>query len=324
LVRASEEQLHQEFNRDLADALLQIRHILLSHEAATEIADVTHVDRQELHEPEMSRAHRCLVALDPFVGVVIVLNAASTGLQLEVQQGWEGWQWIEVIFTLIFTLEVLLKITLQGILGFFTGKEQWWNMFDLVSVLFAVLDALIWIFGHLSSLGSFAIFRLLRFGRLTRLVKVLKLSAFKELRLLVNGLVAGVRTLFWAIVLLGFFVFCIAVFLRQTVGNVTESIGGCDVSTCVGINCTNCNDSALHLIKYREILFGTLGRSMLTVFRCLTDGCSSVDGTPLPIYSWEAYGLIAVILYVVVILFVTFGNFCGVDLRICKGRCCQA
>merc|ERR1712032_1448126 len=51
---------------------------------------------------------------------------------------------------------------------------------------------------------------------------------------------------------------------------------------------------------------------MLTVFRCLTDGCSSVDGTPLLIHVVNVEGVfstIAIAVYVICTVFVIFGLF---------------
>jgi len=311
LISTSDEQLCNEFNHNCAEALKDIRQVLLSHEAATEIVDVTLVDRHELN-PETkvkTRAHRTLVALDPVIGVVILLNAILTGVQLELERSWPGWQWLEVAFTFIFMMEVLLKFVLLGVHSFFMGDDRCWNLFDIVVVLLAVSDSLIFFLGDSSALSSFTVIRILRFGRLTKLVRVLKLKMFKELRLLIDGVIAGVRTLIWAIVLLGFFIYSIAVLLRQTVGNPDEKFRGCDPTQCPSFDCPSCSKSARHFSQYRMTLFGSVGRSMLTVFRCFTDGCSSVDGTPLPVYIWDAYGSLAVMFYVIVILFVTFGLF---------------
>mmetsp|Transcript_51759 Transcript_51759/g.160531 ORF Transcript_51759/g.160531 Transcript_51759/m.160531 type:complete len:304 (+) Transcript_51759:3-914(+) len=48
---------------------------------------------------------------------------------------------------------------------------------------------------------------------------------------------------------------------------------------------------------------------MFTVFRCFTDGCSSVDGTPLAPYFYDTFGSTAIVCYMLVVLFVTFGLF---------------
>jgi len=56
-------------------------------------------------------------------------------------------------------------------------------------------------------------------------------------------------------------------------------------------------------------MFGNVGRSMLTVFQCFTDGCTSAGGTPLLWHLWDVYGVVLVVGYVCVFIFVTFGIF---------------
>merc|ERR1711937_728644 len=49
--------------------------------------------------------------------------------------------------------------------------------------------------------------------------------------------------------------------------------------------------------------------SMLTVFRCVTDGCSAHDGTPLQVHVYEIYGPTFALVYYIVYLSVAFGLF---------------
>jgi len=48
---------------------------------------------------------------------------------------------------------------------------------------------------------------------------------------------------------------------------------------------------------------------MFTVFRCFTDGCSSMDGTPLVLWFWDAYGPLFVLCYTLFTVFMIFGVF---------------
>jgi len=169
-------------------------------------------------------------------------------------------------------------------------------------VFVLVVDLALQFAGDLVDLSKFTVIRLLRFARLTKLVRVLRLRAFKELRLLVNGVFAGIRTLAWALVFLVFFVYCLGVLLRQTVGTEPAS-PVCDASE------DSCSLSQDHMNKYRPQLFGSVPHSMLTAFRCFTDGCSSVDGTPLMVHLLQVYGTWLVSIYVLCTVFVTFGLF---------------
>merc|ERR1719183_3067515 len=108
------------------------------------------------------------------------------------------------------------------------------------------------------STGNLA--RLARLTRLLRLVRVLRMRIFKELLVMVKGVLAGMRTLFWAFVMFLAMVYACAVLLRQTVGLDRHVM----------------ND------QYRTVLFGTIRWSWFTSFRCLMGDCSLPNGTPIP------------------------------------------
>merc|ERR1719329_112870 len=66
-----------------------------------------------------------------------------------------------------------------------------------------------------------------------------------------------------------------------------------------------------HLAEYAPQLFSTVPRSCFTMFRCLTEGCESADGTPLMVHILEdgQHGFLIVLLYNMCFLVVTFGLF---------------
>lgn len=109
------------------------------------------------------------------------------------------------------------------------------------------------------------------------------------------------RVLLWAIVLLTVVCFVLGIMMRQTMGQ------WCNPEMVQFENL--CREP--HLERYGEMLFSTLSRSCLTVFRCFTDGCSAPDGTPLMVHIFEdsSYGQVIVFIYVLSFLFVTFGLF---------------
>lgn len=124
---------------------------------------------------------------------------------------------------------------------------------------------------------------------------------------MVRGVLAGLRTLVWAIILLSGVTFCIGMLMRQTLGEWCnpESIYG----ERSGKDDTWCPNE--HLLQNSEMLFSTVPRACFTVFRCLTEGCVSVDGTPLMVHVFEnsTGGSIIVVIYLVTFVIVTFGLF---------------
>jgi len=119
-------------------------------------------------------------------------------------------------------------------------------------------------------------------------MRVLRFKIFSELKTMVNGVLNGMRVLFWAVVLLGFFIYCFGVFLRRTLGTMEP------------------DDREAR--KYFQN-FATLPWAMFTLFRCFTDGCSAPDGTPLQVHLAQELGLAFMAVYVLAFLFVTIGIF---------------
>merc|ERR1719414_290408 len=71
-----------------------------------------------------------------------------------------------------------------------------------------------------------------------------------------------------------------------------------------------CTDSEVFLMKYRDEMFGTVGRCMFTIFRCfVSDGCVAISGAPIMPLLWDHFGWLIVIFYVIVFVLLTFGLF---------------
>jgi len=168
----------------------------------------------------------------------------------------------------------------------FCGPDIAWNLFDGFCIMTAFFDFYLsyiqdMFFGESSgtrSVEGVQLIKMLRLARLARLVRLLRYKAFHELRMMVYGVVSGMRVLAWAIVLLGMCIFILGCCMRMVVGE-----------------------------KRKE--FATLFSAMLTLFRCFTDGCSAYDGTPLQGHLFYEYGVIWMIAYFFVFLFVTIGIF---------------
>jgi hypothetical protein len=228
--------------------------------------------------------------IDMFAAAVILINGLTIGISSDI--AWEGWDEVDLAFTVFFTFEIIVKMWLSGLREHFFGSDWAWNAFDGVVVIFAVFDVALGCIAAPSNNvnGAVALVRLARLARLTRmmrLLRILRLRIFKELMLMVKGVVAGLRTLFWAIVMLLFITYACAVLLRQTVGEARHHMDD----------------------KYNTVLFGSVPWSMFVVFRCFMGDCSLPDGTPLPSHLYELYGCLFVIPYGLCIVFVVFGIF---------------
>lgn len=193
-----------------------------------------------------------------------------------------------MVFAVFFLLEMLWRLKTDGCNEhFLTGKDVLWNLFDCVVTL-STIGSVIFEYARHTHNGRNVggLVRALRLIRLSRLIRMLHMKSVKELHLIVQGLLGGVRTMFWAVLLLAFTVYLVAIALTMAVGK-------------------HCQDQTIA----DDNLFASVPRSMFTVFRCLFGDCTSSAGTPIVYKLSELYGLTFVLPYVAVIMFVTFGLF---------------
>jgi len=237
--------------------------------------------------------------LEPILACVILANALCIGMSEDIDREHNFWKVMELLFTLFFVLELFMKLKEEGVGEHFFGVDFAWSWFDFIIVLIAAADSVLILIDLLIDVGDTIDLSKFTIVRLMRLVKVLRFELFKELTMMITGVIGGMRTLFWAFVLLLLLVYILGVLMRQ----VTRDVAEC------GPLGEGCSHSELHLYEHHERLFGTVFRSMFTVFRCFTDGCSSPDGTPLQVFLWDTHGWIFVCGYMISMLFVIFGVF---------------
>jgi len=221
------------------------------------------------------------------VGVVILINAGVMGMSQDIQ--WSGWETLEYFFTAFFLLEMIIKMCRFGIRDYFVGRDKYWNWFDFFIVGIALVDAAMTTYlratqgGDGTDLGKFAQIKMLRLGRLGRLVRLLRFKFFAELKVMIQGVFAGLRVLFWAVVLFFSFIYFVAIIAVNLIGNDENP-----------------------LIKES---FGKVPWAMLTLFMCFTDGCTASNGTPLSYHLFTEYGAPFMVSYMLGVLFVIIGLF---------------
>lgn len=155
---------------------------------------------------------------DSIFGVVILLNAAFIGLDLEFAP--DGFSWgfwcIETFFLFIFLIELVMRVVAEFPTPwhfFWKGyRPEWWGIFDFSVTILGCVDA--WIVtpamalsssGGESPMSSFTILRVFRLLRLARLIRVLRM--FNELVVLVQTLGQSLRAVGWMSLLLGMIIY---------------------------------------------------------------------------------------------------------------------
>merc|ERR1711957_203103 len=216
--------------------------------------------------------------------LVILCNAVVMGISADVGIDHVFWDVVEVFFFLFFLGELIVKLHIFDLWSLFCGKDKLWNYFDLFCLLTAAADiVLTWLqvfkIVDASLPGGVMLIKILRLARLGRLIRLLRFKLFNELKMMVQGVVSGVRVLLWAIVLLLFCVFLLAIVCRSMLEDQPE--------------------------------MSTIFRAMFSLFRCFTDGCVSYNGTPLQERLLQDYhfGVLWMFIYILVYLFVTIGIF---------------
>eukprot|EP00928_Gymnodinium_smaydae_P089779 TRINITY_DN73691_c0_g1_i1.p1 TRINITY_DN73691_c0_g1~~TRINITY_DN73691_c0_g1_i1.p1 ORF type:complete len:655 (+),score=95.85 TRINITY_DN73691_c0_g1_i1:64-1965(+) len=189
------------------------------------------------------------------VSIVILANMIVLGVSIDCYRDWEGWLAIEIFFIILYTIELLIKFYTYPMRHLFCSGEAAWNIFDCVVVFFMYFD----IISHTGDMINLTGLRLIRIFRLARLVRLFRAPFFKEILMMVDGMVGSIRTLFWSAVLIAVPFYGLAILLRETLGFEDP------------------DDPADQFKPF----FGTVSLSWFTVFRCVMGDCTDLQGRPL-------------------------------------------
>eukprot|EP00927_Polykrikos_kofoidii_P070818 TRINITY_DN6719_c0_g1_i3.p1 TRINITY_DN6719_c0_g1~~TRINITY_DN6719_c0_g1_i3.p1 ORF type:complete len:754 (-),score=124.10 TRINITY_DN6719_c0_g1_i3:78-2339(-) len=166
---------------------------------------------------------------------------------------------MEVIFGIIFLIEITLRILVHGV-RFFTGSSWKSNVFDLAVVVLQGFEMLasLWYEGWF--------LRNLKLLRCLRLIHVLHMVG--ELRTLTISIMNSVRSLFWSVLLLVLISFIFGVTLTNIVSSgrrntVIEAAG--DYAGEAGL----LEEAAPEQLTE---FYGSLTATMLMLYQCITDG----------------------------------------------------
>jgi len=268
--------------------LTVVREVLLCGDANRLVAQLAQVRVDDLAAPMIKTSWAGKI--EPVVGVMIVLNGFLIGVEQDqsIDVSVDGpYFWFDFCFTVFFLLEMLLKMATLGCRAHFWGKDWSWNWFDDIIVLLAVADTFFAVV-HQGEFGTstFTVIRVIRLTRVTRLFRIFQLKQLRELSLMVKGLFAGMRTLFWAIILLFFTIYIFAVLLSALTKLETP-------------------DYAIR----EEKLFHNVPASMFTAFRCFVGDCQDSQGRSISKLMADQYGWTFIVGYLIAMVFVTFGLF---------------
>lgn len=231
--------------------------------------------RQELEsrQPWLRKFARSKV-FEILVSVCILLNSFFIGWETQAISGRvedsfeEGTAYedltipyfvtIQVIFTFGFTLDVCVRWHAEGGTAFLIGSDWAWNSFDLLAVALGIIDLLMELLKIETSLSSVTVVRILRILRLVRVVRVIRTySFFHELRMMVESCLCGLKSYMWC---------CLVIFMLLYIFGVSMTT---NTYTYLAREEKYSDDPDAVLLQSS---FGTLDKSMLSLFQSITGG----------------------------------------------------
>ena len=156
--------------------------------------------------------------LDNWVGDMICCNASFVAISVDYSEGDSPvWPIIDITFSAVFYLELILNTFLNGCRSFMCGPHRRMNIFD---VSLAILDIFVVVMARLSSSGTFIdapLLRLARLSRPARCVRLLNSSRLADLFEMIAGL-KHVRQLAALLGLLFGACYCLLKFRPEDIG----------------------------------------------------------------------------------------------------------
>lgn len=215
---------------------------------------------------------------DMACGALVVINAGVMGIQVDWMARHRSadaptiFRSFEKLFCLLFTIEWILRLAAHG--RRFFSKQLWgWHAFDTVLVGTQLFEEfmLLSVSGprglydtaspkESNGNGSFGFLRVLRFLRLVRIMRTVRvLRLVGELRTLVLSIIGSLRALVWAMLLLFLFLYVVGIFITQLVLDYR-------------LLKPEASEAASALGGRLEYLFGSLGDTILSVYKGVTGG----------------------------------------------------
>jgi len=186
--------------------------------------------------PAWRRSLRNLVATSAFdvaIGVVIILNAATIGVEISMNSEEKDVPGIvktfDFSFLVVYILELVLRLTAFGCRAF----QSHWVKFDaflVISGIFDIISEELLVNRELAEdnliltlLGNMMVVRMFRLVRLARLVKLM--VKFRVLFLLIQGLIESLYTIIWTFVVVAILLYifaCLGMELLRPDDNMPE------------------------------------------------------------------------------------------------------
>jgi len=251
----------------------------------------------------------------------VVVNVCALGISLDYSPEHLGWLVFEFFCVVVFVAEAIVKICVHKVSGYFCGKARYWNIVDASITILSVLDLGISIMGVAGKTGGdetmvgklarpVVIIRTLRVVRVIRLAKLLHSPLLRDFANMLVGFVIGAPALLWVLCLFVAVLYILGLASRLMLGPADGQDlifqGGCGY----GDDIMNFDDDRCKLHDlYGEEFFGSVSKSMFTVFRFMLGDYSTRGGKSMIVAFSYGYGAVFETFFVGFMIIVIFGLF---------------
>merc|ERR1719362_2265943 len=230
---------------------------------------------------------------DVICGLVIVLNAISMAVAADYEM--QNFQQptneilvrIELAFVIVYTVELVIRITAKRLKFFFFP----WSWFDLVIVAVGWMEV---VSSSSTSLTQVRMMRILKMMKVMRVLRVMR--SLREVRLLLNSLMGSVKPLLWTVFIITGINFMFGICFVQSIAAFRHESwkrGG------------NIMDGQAEP-EPNEAFFSpwiSVPQAMYTLFKVSTGGVSWGEvSDPLLLLGWQTFGIF--LLYIALFMFV--------------------
>eukprot|EP00929_Paragymnodinium_shiwhaense_P072252 TRINITY_DN36669_c0_g1_i1.p1 TRINITY_DN36669_c0_g1~~TRINITY_DN36669_c0_g1_i1.p1 ORF type:complete len:734 (+),score=155.45 TRINITY_DN36669_c0_g1_i1:110-2203(+) len=218
----------------------------------------------------MTRAQKEM-GVDSIIGVIIVLNAIFIGFSMDsAPESQQTILAIDICFSVSFVSELLAKLYVNGYRVQYLGSQRWMNLFDATLIVIDLVQLSILLVNpnaanSVGDMPSASLFRVVRLVRLVRILRLLRHPVLQTLLMMMHGMIGGLPTLGWALLLFVISVYMVALMCREFLGR----------------------NMYPNIYEY----FSDVPRAMITTFRCSFGDCSTLAGTPIFEHVDERYGI---------------------------------
>jgi len=218
---------------------------------------------------------RCMVShpiFDALAAIMIVMNAATIGVETQCAARREevprAVEILGIVLAVFFCCELVLRIAVHQKQWFVNPDMRLWNYFDALLVIMSLAD-LITLYGFANS-GSSALdeIKMLKTLRIIRVFRVFRF--FRQLTQLALMIGDSVRSLVWAMVLLGVIIYVFAIVITAQATSYVQSLVETDSP-----DWFDAADSSRDVtVSALNLAFGTLSRTVYTLFQTVLGGVS--------------------------------------------------